>query len=633
MATAHSAVLFLVLACAGAACGFYRPGVDPADLRKKDLLAVKVSQLTSVKTQLPYSYYSLPFCRPDTIVNSAGSLGEVLRGDRIENSLYMFEMMEPKLCQIVCKIVLSQEEAKDLEKKIEDEYRVNMILDSLPMVSKIHKWGKGPPFYQEGVHVGFMGQYAGSNYRMYFINNHFSFRVKYNKDARTNLTRIVGFEVQPYSVEHQPDGDWNGNATRLKTCDPHSKRLALDYDGPQKVEANKEIIFTYDINFEESDIKWTSRWDTYLTMPDEQWFPIVNSLMMVLFLSGMVAMIMLRTLYRDISKYNQLENPEEAQEETGWKLVHCDVFRTPINSDLLCVYVGTGVQLFGMLLVSLLFAMLGLLSHSNRGGLMTTIILIWVFMGVFAGYSTARLYKMFRGLEWKKAAIKTAMISPGAVFIIFFTLNALLWGEKSSAAVPFTTIFTLVFLWLGISLPLIFIGSYLGFKKPATEHPVRTNKVSRPIPEQPWYMKPVVSILIGGILPFGAVFIELFVILTTIWLHQLYYIFGFLFLIFVILVVTCVEITIVLCYFQLCSEDYRWWWRSYLNSGSSALYLFLYATFYFLAKLQITKAVSVVLYFSYMFIVSYAFFVLTGTIGFYACFWFTRHIYSSLKID
>ncbi len=69
----------------------------------------------------------------------------------------------------------------------------------------------------------------------------------------------------------------------------------------------------------------------------------------------------------------------------------------------------------------------------------------------------------------------------------------------------------------------------------------------------------VFSVLIGGILPFGAVFIELFFILTSMWLHQFYYLFGFLCLVYIILVITCAEITIVLCYFQLCSEDYRWW--------------------------------------------------------------------------
>ncbi len=49
-----------------------------------------------------------------------------------------------------------------------------------------------------------------------------------------------------------------------------------------------------------SDIRWASRWDTYLKMTDDQihWFSIVNSVMIVLFLSGMVAMIMMRTLNR-----------------------------------------------------------------------------------------------------------------------------------------------------------------------------------------------------------------------------------------------------------------------------------------------------------------------------------------------
>jgi hypothetical protein len=58
--------------------------------------------------------------------------------------------------------------------------------------------------------------------------------------------------------------------------------------------------------FKESSIKWDSRWDTYLLMKDDQihLLSIINSLMIVFFLSGMVAMITMRTLYRDISNYN-----------------------------------------------------------------------------------------------------------------------------------------------------------------------------------------------------------------------------------------------------------------------------------------------------------------------------------------
>lgn len=36
--------------------------------------------------------------------------------------------------------------------------------------------------------------------------------------------------------------------------------------------------------------------------------------------------------------------------------------------------------------------------------------------------------------------------------------------------------------------------------------------------------------------------------------HQMYYMFGFLFLVFIILVITCSEATILLCYFHLCAE-------------------------------------------------------------------------------
>ncbi|KAL5980286.1 Transmembrane 9 superfamily member 8 [Asimina triloba] len=601
-----------------------------------DELKVKVNKLTSTKTQLPYSYYSLPYCRPDKILDNAENLGEVLRGDRIENSLYVFKMREPKLCKIVCQLTLDEKTAKEFKEKIEDEYRVNLILDNLPLVVPLKRRDQESAIvYQQGFHVGLKGQYSGSKEEKYFIHNHLSFVVKYHRDVQTDSARIVGFEVTPFSVKHDYEGTWNGENTRLTTCDPHARRAVTSSDSPQEVDNKKEIIFTYDVDFEESTVKWASRWDTYLLMTDDQihWFSIVNSLMIVLFLSGMVAMIMLRTLYRDISKYNQLETQEEAQEETGWKLVHGDVFRPPVSSDLLCVYVGTGVQFFGMILVTMIFAVLGFLSPSNRGGLMTAMLLLWVFMGLFAGYSSARLYKLFKGTEWKKITLKTAFMFPGVVFVVFFVLNALIWGEKSSGAVPFGTMFALVFLWFGISVPLVFVGGYIGFKKPPIEDPVKTNKIPRQIPEQAWYMNPVFSILIGGILPFGAVFIELFFILTSIWLNQFYYIFGFLFIVFLILIVTCAEITIVLCYFQLCSEDYLWWWRAYLTSGSSALYLFLYATFYFFTKLEITKPVSGVLYFGHMLIVSYAFFVLTGTIGFYACFWFTRLIYSSVKID
>lgn len=134
-------------------------------------------------------------------------------------------------------------------------------------------------------------------------------------------------------------------------------------------------------------------------------------------------MIMVRTLRRDIARYNQDEGPDEAVEETGWKLVHGDVFRPPRHPRLFAAVLGSGIQIFLMALITIctrlkslknvfgmiywsisVFAMLGMLSPASRGALATAAIFCYVFMGLIAGYFSARIYKTMKGKEWKRAA-------------------------------------------------------------------------------------------------------------------------------------------------------------------------------------------------------------------------------------
>jgi len=300
----------------------------------------------------------------------------------------------------------------------------------------------------------------------------------------------------------------------------------------------------------------------------------------------------------------------------------------------LSILVGTGVQVFAMTSLTLIFAALGVLSPANRGSLLTALLLLYVFTGILAGYFSQRTYTMFKGTDWGKHTFKTAVVFPGVTFTVFFILNLLIWGEKSTLAIPFQTVLVLLAQWLGILLPLVYLGSYLAKKKEPFNPPVKVSDVPRiRTTKESWYSQPAISVLIGGVLPFGACFIEVFFIMSSVWLHQFYYVFGFLFIVFIILIITCAEISIVMCYFQLCNEDYHWWWRAYLTSGSSALYLFLYSAFYFSTRLQIHKVVSGILFFGYMSLVTLFFFVLTGAIGYFACFMFVHKIYSSIKID
>lgn len=254
-------------------------------------------------------------------------------------------------------------------------------------------------------------------------------------------------------------------------------------------------------------------------------------------------------------------------------------------------------------------------------------------MGSVGGYASARLYKLFGGKDWRRNTILTATVFPGVIFALFSVLNIVANVEHSSTAVPFVWILCLLVLWFGVSSPLVFVGSYFGFKKDVLSVPVRTNQIARHVPEQMWYTHPVFSIALGGILPFGAVCIELFFIMSALWLHQIYYVFGFLMCVFFILIATCAETTIVMIYFQLCNEDYRWWWRSFLSSGSAALYLFAYSIWYFVSKLDIDAAVGTYIYFTYMTMITIAFFLMTGSIGFFASLWFVRQIYGAIKVD
>lgn len=597
---------------------FYLPGVAPHSYVDGENVELKVNKLSSIHTQLPYDYYSLKFCKPPEGVKSySENLGEFLRGDRIENSAYDINMLQEQYCRVLCQVTLKTKDVTDFKRAIKDQYHHNWIIDNLPAASILDT-----DQYSTTQYVGYpIGYYEGNNY---FIYNHVNIILEYYP-IEGEGNRIVGFYVEPLSITHKTQSgttwDGKGDAPTLSTCASKSKHLTYDNvkGSPQKVNPG-QIIFSYDVQWRESDIKWASRWDVYLSMdhavPDKvHWFSIINSILIVFFLAVIVAMILIRSLHRDISQYNRVPTDEEKadeREESGWKLIHADVFRPPTDFPMIfCVLVGTGFQLVACTFLSVLFSAAGFLSPANRGSIMIGMLLFYVLMGSLAGFTSARLYKTFKGKQWQRCTILTALLIPGIVFGSFFVLNTILAFYGTTGSVPFLTLLSVLTLWFGISVPLVFLGAYFGYKQDAIEFPVVTSNIPRPIPDQPWYLQPLITSLLGGILPFGACFVELFFIMSSIWMDQYYYVFGFLLLVFLILGITCAEISIVMNYFQLCSEDYRWWWRSLLVPGSTAVYVFIYSMIYF-TRLQSTMYITYLLYFSYMGMISLGVFLVTG---------------------
>lgn len=641
---------------------FYLPGLAPvtyceegsntATTDCKVDVPVYVNRLNSLETVIPYEYDRFDLCVDEKGEHSpVENLGQVVFGERIRPSPYKLKFKKDITCAKVCekKYVPGDKDSTQklnfMRKSIELNYNQHWIVDNMP-VTWCYLVEDGNTYCSRGFPLGCLVTKQGkkkdscvmstkySEPNTYYFFNHVELQISYHPGdtedwghTMPNGGRIIAAKITPRSVGYDPNAQGEAMCSDLTPMGVVGGRL----------EKETTIRYTYSVKWvEDRNHRWSSRWDYILeSMPHTniQWFSIMNSLVIVLFLSGMVAMIMLRTLHKDIARYNQIDNSEDAQEEFGWKLVHGDVFRPPRRGMVLAVLNGSGVQIFFMTLITLVFACLGFLSPANRGALMTCALVLYVCLGTPAGYVSARLYKTFGGEKWKSNVIFTAFLCPGIVFGLFFILNLVLWIEGSSAAIPFTTLLALLALWFGISVPLTFVGAYFGFKKRPIEHPVRTNQIPRQIPDQTVYTKPLPGIIMGGVLPFGCIFIQLFFILNSIWSAQTYYMFGFLFLVFVILIITCSEATILLCYFHLCAEDYHWWWRSFLTSGFTAVYFFIYSIHYYVSKLELQGGASTFLYFGYMLIVVFLFFLLTGSIGFFACFWFVTKIYSVVKVD
>jgi transmembrane 9 superfamily protein 2/4 len=93
----------------------------------------------------------------------------------------------------------------------------------------------------------------------------------------------------------------------------------------------------------------------------------------------------------------------------------------------------------------------------------------------------------------------TAAGLPGVLISIFTVLNVFLHIVGAATAVHFFTLLAILGLWIAISTPMVFVGSFFGFRAEKFQIPVKVNQISRYIPELPWYASPPASYLIGGV--------------------------------------------------------------------------------------------------------------------------------------
>ena len=375
-------------------------------------------------------------------------------------------------------------------------------------------------------------------------------------------------------------------------------------------------------------------WDVYLMgapADDLHYYSIANSLMIVLFLTLLISMILIRHLRKDISKEMESLGGSSGT-ENGWKELHGDVFRPPTTYPmLLSVLSGTGAQIGLAALVILLASQTKFLSPMRTGQILTAMIAVFVLCGSAAGYVSSRIYKFMDGKDWKLNVLMTAVAVPGLLLSVFLVLNVFLSLDGAATAVNSLTILVLSFLWICVSTPLVVLGAYIGHQQEKLDCPVATNATARTIPRLPFFADARFTILIGGVLPIGCVCIEFNFILGALWKNQIYYGLGFLVAVFPALTVLCAEVSIVLTHLQLWAQNHAWWWRSFWNTASAGMYLFLYSLWYLWTQLHLVGVLPTIVYLVYTGMMAVCFGLYCGFVGFVASLWFVRKIYGAIQ--
>jgi len=310
------------------------PGVSPENYMPNEPIFAITDYVHSKKTQLPFEFYDLPGCpKPEgkswmKSLKQRRNLGVRLQGNELMPAPFPIRVTQNQSCKPLCKVSIGSKKVRWMRKLVERQYRIQMSLDQLPVLMR----SKELNYAVRGYPVGFKAppSYTGLEEDEYYLYNHVKFTISYQEDPSAfEGVRITGFDVHPVSIKHDTSGisgevlatsevsTCNGDGVTAVENNPSTYlRLRLGATGE-----NLDVIYSYEVEWQSSDLPWADRWDVYLIgSPDDDihFFAIVNSLMIVLFLTGAIATIMIRTLRQDIAGYNEIQTLEGK-----WAILFC----------------------------------------------------------------------------------------------------------------------------------------------------------------------------------------------------------------------------------------------------------------------------------------------------------------------
>ena len=643
---------------------------------KSEILKLTVKSMHSAKNQIPYSYSFLGLCNAKNASLPKEGITELLTGKRMSYTNYYVFMNQNETCAWACTKNFTETDIKNYKWLINRKYHTTYYLDKLPSgfltYYKKRMYGNQRiPYinYFSGIPIGY------KEGKKYYVYNHFILYIKINE--KNNKYQVVDFYISAHSAKQADDqiciqyetGDLiyneeEDNLTYVNTdlskknytnININSKDFDINAfankykdrvynvleDGVKryyKIAPEQElqlgnIAFTYDVIFLKSNISFSSRYDHYITLNGTyRWAGLIISNVIILLLTLGIFLILTRTVKKDLDNYNTNTVVNDTViDEYGWKQITGDVFRSPRHPKTLSAFIGTGIEVLCILIVSLILSLIGFIKPEIRAKMVNYIFICCIVFSIISGYVSTFLYRNIGGKEWLKNSIVTAFFFPTISLTVLGIIRILMTFEQSSASFKLSQMALLCFLWLFVSSPLVFVGTFLCLMRHTIKYPCKVNALPTAIGHKPWYLHLQYISWFIGIIPFVTFFLEFVYLMKSIWSYQVYYLASFLSLSLLFAIVISSEMSIIYVFINLCYGDHKWWWKSFFVSASPALYVLMYSLLYFL-RLGMVRLSAIVVYFLINILIAIVVALVLGSCGTLLTFWFIFYIYFKIKI-
>lgn len=575
------------------AASLVHAGEDTHRYTPKESVPVYASKIGPMNNPLEtYDFFKEPGCPPASDEMKPPSLGQALAGDELYPMNMHIQFNADKSNNPICLFKPTPEQLARLEYMIRNQYTYKLVVDGLPV-------------------KGLLGEVVGEKA---FIFTSVSLHLAVNDD------QIVG--------------------------------VSLKTGGGLPVAPGVEYQFTFTSRFTISSIKFQDRYAVNVNdaalYPRVRWVAVVNSVLIVLFLATVVLIIISRTLKADFEKMDEERRLRseglDTFDDSGWKQLHGDVYRLPKWPALFAGVIGSGSQLWILLLLAIIFGALNSQEPAIGEYLSTFALAAYAATSLFSGLVSSTLFASFAtrspsiARHWTRCFGITQFLLPGLFFASSMATNVVAIAYGSSKVIHFRVLLQLFALWLFVSCPLSLVGTIFaryGYRRSKQRKEVpHVNQIPRLIPKpRRLVTSPFILFLLCGVLPFLSIFVETFLVLSAFWGESSYQIYGVLAITVIIYTIVTACTAVTATYILLSTENHNWRWMSVAFGASCSLYVFLYSVYFFVFKTKMSGFFMTAFYFSYSFFGCTVFAVAGGSIAYLAAGNFVNKIYSQAKKD